>query len=406
MKAAPIPSDESDRLAALYRYRILDTEAEELFDSIVNIASTICDTPIALISLIDPERQWFKASKGLDATETPRDLAFCAHAILKPKELLVVPDATKDERFADNPLVAGAPDIRFYAGAPLVTSDNQALGTLCVIDKKPRELTEKQIKALRHLSQQVCANLELRLQKRRLEELNETKNRLFSLISHDLRSPLNSVLSIAEILESDDYQLEETEEKEFISHLIANVHTTLRIAENLLEIAQFEQGRYNFSPEEVSLLEMAEVAQQSLSGKLRAKNIALSIDCDEKCSAWVDPKMTQSILQNLLSNAAKFTSKGGRIEMKVMPNGTNTQITITDSGTGIKPNTLKTLFDVESCYSTEGTEGEKGSGLGLSLCKRFAKRLGGDLEIESKFGHGTKAILTIPAIASPESQPS
>ena len=159
---APRPANEDERQEALHKLRLLDTLPEQTYDDIVLLAAQICDTPISMVSLIDNERQWFKARLGLDVPEIRRDGSFCSHAILQPEKVMLVPDTLEDLRFCESPMVSGDPHIRFYAGAPIVTPDGAALGTVCVIDKKPRELSARQQFALQALARQASALFQLR----------------------------------------------------------------------------------------------------------------------------------------------------------------------------------------------------------------------------------------------------
>lgn len=171
----PREKTEVKRLNVLWQYDVLDTVPEEVFDDLTELAARICEAPIALISLVDEDRQWFKSKIGLSVNETSRDVSFCAHAI-KQQELFIIPDTTKDLRFAKNPLVVSDPKIRFYAGAPLITPDGYALGSLCVIDKVPRELKHEQKQALRVLSRHVMTQLELRRHSKDLAEANKAQD--------------------------------------------------------------------------------------------------------------------------------------------------------------------------------------------------------------------------------------
>ncbi|HEX8464306.1 MAG TPA: sensor domain-containing diguanylate cyclase [Abditibacterium sp.] len=177
MKAA-LPANETARLETLHQSGLLDSLPEQAYDDITLLASHICGTPMAVMSLVDGERQWFKSKVGIEGSETPREHSFCAHAILEPQSLFIVPDARLDPRFADNPAVVADPSIRFYAGAPLVTPEGHALGSLCVVDRKPRVLTEIQKQALQALSRQVMAQFTLHEQTQQLQSLNEQLERL------------------------------------------------------------------------------------------------------------------------------------------------------------------------------------------------------------------------------------
>jgi PAS domain S-box-containing protein len=183
---APLPDNETGRLQALHRYDILDTLPEKEFDDIAFLAAQICQAPVALISFVDSDRQWFKARVGVEMSETPREISFCAHAILDV-ELFSIPDASLDPRFADNPLVMGEPQVRFYSGAPLVTPDGFALGTLCIIDLKPRVLSDEQTNTLRILSRHVVAQLELRRHLQELQQALQQRDRALQAVAEHER---------------------------------------------------------------------------------------------------------------------------------------------------------------------------------------------------------------------------
>lgn len=208
MQVAPRPPNEELRLEALRRYEILDTSPEAEFDEAAAVAAAICQAPIAIVGLIDGERQWYKAKVGVDATEVPREETFCQHALLEQR-VMEVPDATKDPRFHDAPAVTGGMGVRFYAGAPLLDESGAALGTLCVIDRKPKELTDAQRQALQSLARLVVAHMRLRIAHRTLAAvagevraaaastgagLSRERQDLVNHISHELRTPLTPML--------------------------------------------------------------------------------------------------------------------------------------------------------------------------------------------------------------------
>ncbi len=203
MKKPDIPINEKERLNALYSYELLDNIEQKEFNDIVNLAAQICDTPISLITLIDASTQWHKARFGLDVADIEREISFCGHAINQPDEIFIVDDASKDERFADNPLVKGDPKIVFYAGVPLVTHDGLPLGALCVIDQVPKVLEPHQISALKTLSQQVIRLFELRKlvldYDKKYSQLEENQQN-FEKIGHHLKAHLRKMEVSVEVI--------------------------------------------------------------------------------------------------------------------------------------------------------------------------------------------------------------
>jgi signal transduction histidine kinase len=389
------PSNESGRLHALKELDILDTLDEREFEEIVALASFICKTPMATITLIDENRQWFKAQRGLNIKETPRDVAFCAHAILQD-EILVINDATKDLRFSGNPLVTGQPDIRFYAGMPLKTDEGYNLGTICVIDTQPRELSDEQSLALDMLRNQVLRLFELRKKNKVLVKMHELHQKLLSIVGHDLRAPINSIEGLLNLSESHELSLEEYQE--MLPKMRMMVDTSKSLLLNLLEWTKSHiQGKPLVS-ETVRLSTVIHDITSPLIPILDQKANSLDVRVPDRLLARVHKHKFDFVIRNLVLNAHKFT-EGGTISIMVKKADTHALVTVTDTGVGIDPKRAANLFEWGKGNSTRGTKGEIGSGLGLPMCREFVEEMGGTIWLEPREA-GSAFSFTVPIDAA------
>lgn len=402
MIEAELPGNEAERLQALRQYYVMDTDDEECFRDLVQLAAKICDVPISIISLLDDERSWFKSAHGLPRGEVDRKYSICSHAILQP-EIFIVEDTQLDPRFVNNPIVTGDLNVRFYAGAPLKTACGHHLGTLCILDSKPRQIDPDQIETLRILAHQVMAHLELRKSHRELEivneklrEINANKDKFFSIIAHDLRAPFHGILGFSEVLETEIEDLDEKGIRDIAGYLRSTAHATFRLLENLLQWAMSEGGAIIYRPQDVQIEQVFQSVFEVLSAMAQKKNIILHNDASPDLTVYVDLNMMTSVLQNLTSNAIKFTKNGGHVYLSAHKIGNEIKIAVRDTGVGMPEEQIQEFFMRQQPKSIKGTDGEKGTGLGLLLCRQFVEKNNGRVVIDSKINEGTTFNIIIP----------
>ena len=424
MIPAPIPSNETARLAALQRYAVLDTGPEEAFEDIVALARFICGTPISLLALVDTDRAWFKARSGIAIPYTPREQSFCAHALDPSGAPLVVSDALDDPRFAGNPLVTGRPNVRFYAGAPLITPDGHVLGSLCVVDTEPRRLSAEQLGALRALARQAIAHLELRRQTAALEarvaELNATEERLrqatlaaeaataaksqfVANMSHEIRTPLNAVIGYAQLLTTDAQAHDlPAQTVEYLHTIERGGKTVSDIINNLLQLSKLEAGKIERFEEDVPLrpflqdlyeLQLAEASKRGVIWRFEpGPGLART--------ARLDRTKVAQIVLNLSGNALKFTPAGKAAQLSADYSRGELAIELRDEGIGIAHERQAAVFQPFEQADESTTRTYGGTGLGLTIVRSLAELMGGSVTLRSAPGQGSSFQVRLPVMPS------
>ncbi|SOD83088.1 sensor histidine kinase [Spirosoma fluviale] len=447
--------EESNRLDALRSYDILDTLPEADYDHITSLASQICETPISLISLVDEKRQWFKSNLGLSVRETPRQFSFCAHAILNPNEPLLVSDTRQDERFATNPLVTGEPHIVFYAGIPLIDADGFTLGSLCVIDDKPRQLSRAQLSALTTLTNQVVnlltlrkTNKALQLSEQRyqtltaeLEELVQTRTQALkiandelhkvnelltqsndnlqqfaSVASHDLQEPLRKIQSFGNLLQS-QYADQLGEGKTYLNRMQLAAGRMSILIQDLLSYSRI--AAIHDRRQLISLSTVVQTVRTDL--ELIIAETGAIIQVDPLPEVLGDSIQLGQLFQNLFSNALKFSNIGvsGRssaaapkvplIQVRVqtlltrdLPEGVKPslsaplyyRIDVIDNGIGFEQKYANRIFKV--FQRLHGKNDFSGTGIGLAICEKVVANHGGAITATSRPGQGATFSIYLP----------
>lgn len=396
-----ISSVEKERMNELFSLDILDSQSETQYNELVELASTITDCPVSLISLVDSNRQWFKASHGLDATETPRDISFCSHAIEAKEDLFMVEDASEDPRFANNPLVTEDPNIKFYAGRKLTTSNGYNIGTLCVIDTKRRTLSKLQQSQLNLISKQVVYLIESR--KRLADEKQKSIKAMafISSISHEIRTPLTSVIGYADVISN---SISKNENKEKINDYIETIKHSATHLESLvgdvLDFSKMGSGKVMINNESISLSMIMKQISSLLRVAVDKNNVDFKLTIDKSSPKFIttDPTLLKQIVINLASNAIKFT-KDDQVSINVKFNKDNNLliIDIKDNGIGMTEEEALRLFNPFEQANSTIQKNFKGTGLGLAISKELAEKLGGDIKLtSSKLNIGSEFSITIP----------
>lgn len=384
-QGAPLPANEAQRLDALRGFGILDTAVERAFDDIVMLAAKLCDAPIALISLVDSARQWFKAEHGLGVRETPRAVSVCAHAIHQT-ELFEVPDTLEDPRFRHSPLVSGQPGMRFYAGAPLITPEGFALGTVCVLDRRPRHLDPGQREVLLALTRQAMVLMELHRSLSDAQDARKHLGRLLTVAGHDLRQPLQTVSMSLEVVRL------KAPQAELAPVIRQGLAAAQKLGAELDELARASQVVDTAAPRREAFALEDLFGELALTWRPLAQQKQLAFRCvSTRLKVVSDRKMLGTILGNLIGNAIKYTDRG-KVLVGCRRRGPRIELCILDTGVGIASEQMNEMF----LPFRKANAHSAGLGLGLSIVRSTSDLLGHRVTIDSSPGRGTAARILLP----------
>ncbi|UAB75221.1 GAF domain-containing sensor histidine kinase [Mesoflavibacter sp. SCSIO 43206] len=390
MIAPKLPKNEKKRLKAVKEYKLLDTLPEEDFDNITNLVANICDVPISLISLLDADRNFLKSHYGIPFNESPRNISFCGHAILENNSIFIVEDATKDQRFYNNPLIKDH-NVKFYAGVPLINPEGFPLGTLCVYDVKPKKLTKQQQEAMIILAKQVVNLFELRLKNNQLtnayyllDERHQSLKTFAGKVSHDLKSPLANITSLSQLFKDELKASNPEINLEYLDFIEESADTLRAYIDGILKHYKSE-ALLQDKKQTIDLSNIFNDVKQMLSLKdtqFKLKNNPNLGDINKSA-------ITQIIL-NLVDNAVKYnTNNNPLVVLDYKENETHHHFSVSDNGNGIPESKKESLFDLFNTAHDADKYGNKGTGIGLYTVKTLVEKLGGEVSLTSKVNEGT-----------------
>ncbi|MEQ8714488.1 MAG: GAF domain-containing sensor histidine kinase [Cyclobacteriaceae bacterium] len=386
------PPNERQRRKEVEKYGLLDSLPEQSYDQITELMAYICDVPISLVTLLDKDRNFLKSHHGVPFNESPRNISFCGHTILSDEEIVVVEDATKDERFSDNPLVTDYKAI-FYAGVSLINSNGYKLGTLCVYDHKPRSLNPDQQKALINMAKQVVIIMEKHYENKLLEQArdemkirNTDLERFAQIISHDLRSPLNNIVGLIDLIESADSSVLSDDTLEHLGLLKQSSVVMTSYIRGLLDYYKSE----NTLEDQISDIELYHFIKDVRSVVQNDRNSTIALKTELTVIRTIKAAL-QQILINLIVNALKYNSKPNQVvEIVISENVSYYQFSVEDNGDGIPSHLHKRIFELFKTGDQPDRDGHQGTGIGLATVKKLVNRMDGQIEVQSKVGLGSQ----------------
>lgn len=394
----PLPHNETERLAALKRYNILDSLPEHVFDDATKLVSYICGVPIAHISFIDENRQWFKSEIGIGVSEVPREISFCRYTILD-SEMVEIGDTHLNERFKDDPNVVDGFKVRFYAGIPLTTPDGYNIGTICAIDHISKELNENQKNALSIVAKHIINQLELRTkntelaaQKKIAQRAVLAKDSFLANMSHEIRTPLNAIIGFTDLLAQTRL---DAIQRDYINSVQIAEENLLLIVNDILDLSKIESGNLTIDAHPFNLKNTLKHIYDLLKVKVPANvEFNLFLDADMPEMVIGDQGRLNQILVNLAGNSLKFTEEG---EVTVSVKKTaetvddySLRFSVKDTGIGIAEKKLKTIFERFTQAEESTTRKFGGTGLGLNIVKQLIELQHSEIQVKSKLGHGSE----------------
>lgn len=407
--AWPRAPGELARLAALEQYAILDTPREAGFDRIVETVAALFDVQIAMITFVERERSWYKSELGMGVSEMARADNMC-DATMSQEGVLVITDANLAPRESVLPLLKKG--LRFYAGAPLRTRDGTTIGTVCAVDTRPRDATNRERLILLHLAEIVIDELELRLAARRmaeadkvLRELNRqlevasrNKSEFLASMSHELRTPLNGILGASELLGQGLFGEMNPKQREYVADIFQSGTHLLRLIEDILSLSRIEAGQIELQPQLLDVGTLMESCVTMVRGMMVAKALTLNLSAPgQSLTVRGDERRLTQVGCNLLSNAIKFSPDHGAIEFRAWPDGSHVVFLVEDRGPGVPLEFRERIFEQFFRVPTD----REGTGLGLTLAKQLVELHGGKIWLESQTGSGSSFYFSLPLAEGP-----